>query len=1011
MKNFVKFLIYFQAFLWSGVLFSSPCEQVFSKATQSKQIVEKGNQIIKNMRSTRLFSGRFVQTKLMELAMQDEAFKMKLLHFTFVLPMLKTDKEVLAHWNEYFKADEKDGRFSQAFSWLNQLNRALPPFLLAKLIRKQIEQVALIFIAGKDLNQALKTIESSRKKNLSFSIDILGEAVLSEKEALAFQTTYLKTLKVLHQRSQNWKNRLQIDNDSTGRIPSVNLSLKLSSLVPDINEKSETRTVQLLKDKLRPIFRKAVETFSAITLDMEQYHHKHIYQRVFKEILMEDEFKKYPHFGLVLQAYLKDSSKDAQQLIQFAKRRGVPFEVRLVKGAYWDQEIITARQKNWEVPVFINKRETDENYELITKKLFSKGYPHLRVALGSHNVRSLAAGLTFAEQFHVPKNDFEIQMLYGMGDPIKEALIKEGYRVREYNPVGKLIPGMAYLVRRLLENTANESFIRALFTTAKSAKTVLENPLENVSPQAFSVDTKGFINAAPIDFSLHHNWKKMDQALSDVKKKLGKTHALFIDGSFVKTDRTLESVDPANRKSLGDFFIAGEKEGKKAVASSLRAFQSWKQTSVKQRVQLLKKLGQLIIKKRFELMALEVFEVGKTWSEADGDVMEALDFIRYYSQEMEKLSEVKETSSHIPGERNTVEYRPRGVVAVIAPWNFPLAILTGMTVAPLVAGNTVIVKPAEQSMLVASELMYMMKEVGFPKGVVNFVPGYGEEIGSYLVNHPDVSVVSFTGSRDVGLNIVKQTSIHHKGMREVKRAVVEMGGKNALIVDSSADLDQAIQGAIESAFGFQGQKCSACSRLILLEDVYEEFLSRFTEATSRLLTVTSKNPEADLGPVIDKEAFQKIQRVIRRETRRGKLAYQGSVSNFPNKGFFIPPTVFKDVNPRSFLGQKELFGPVVSVIKAKNLDEAIAIANNVPYGLTGGIYSRTPSHIKRVQEQMEVGNFYVNKPITGSIVSRQPFGGVKLSGVGNKSGGSDYLRNFLNPITISDGKVIKVFKH
>ncbi len=415
---------------------------------------------------------------------------------------------------------------------------------------------------------------------------------------------------------------------------------------------------------------------------------------------------------------------------------------------------------------------------------------------------------------------------------------------------------------------------------------------------------------------------------------------------------------------------------------------------------MLFKTATILRRRRWELAAWEVYETGKQWREADADVAEAIDYCDYYGREMLRLSTPRRMD--VPGEENEYFYEPRGVVVTIAPWNFPLAILCGMTAAALVAGNTVVMKPAEQSPIIAAKLMEVFHEAGFPVGAVNYLPGIGEEIGPTLVGHPDVAMIAFTGSRAVGLAIQEQAAKTPPGQMHVKRVITEMGGKNAVIVDDDADLDEAVHGIVASAFGYAGQKCSACSRVIVLNAIYDAFLPRLIEATRSLKIGPAEDPGAFVGPVIDETARDRILNTIAATRAEMTAAYSANLGDLPTDGFYVPPTIFADVPPTASIAQEEIFGPVLAVIRAANLDEALRIANGTPYALTGGIYSRSPAHLERVRREFRVGNLYINRKITGALAGRQPFGGAKLSGVGSKAGGPDYLPQFLIPRTITE---------
>jgi RHH-type proline utilization regulon transcriptional repressor/proline dehydrogenase/delta 1-pyrroline-5-carboxylate dehydrogenase len=390
-------------------------------------------------------------------------------------------------------------------------------------------------------------------------------------------------------------------------------------------------------------------------------------------------------------------------------------------------------------------------------------------------------------------------------------------------------------------------------------------------------------------------------------------------------------------------------------------------------------------------------EVGKIIPQADPEVSEAIDFCRYYAAEMERLD--AGYNLDVAGETNRYLYQPRGITVVISPWNFPFAIATGMTVAALVTGNCTLLKPAETASVIGAKLTEILVEAGIPAGVFQFVPGKGSQVGAYMVKHPDTHIIAFTGSREVGCQIYADAAILQPRQKHLKRVIAEMGGKNGIIVDESADLDQAVIGVVQSAFGYSGQKCSACSRAIVLETVYDSFLKRLTEAVKSLNLGAADAPDTNVGPVIDRTAQQRILEYIEKGKTEATLAVS---MDAPTGGYYVSPTVFSNVEANATIAQEEIFGPVLAVIKVKDFDEALKVANGTDYALTGGLYSRTPLHIDRASQEFEVGNLYINRTITGAIVDRQPFGGFKLSGVGSKAGGADYLLQFLEPRVVTE---------
>ncbi len=972
---------------------------------QSK-IVAQGEEIMKRMEGASkvsLFSKDYWYGNIMEWSMKNEQFKTQMFRFVDVLPSLNSGNEVARHLKEYFSQSGEE--LPSVFNVGIGLG-SLAPGLMAGAIRKNVTQMAKMFITGENPEEALPVLKKARKNKIAFTVDILGEATLSEKEALEYQRKYLELIDWLAKDAKTWEDIPQVDQAASGPLPKVNVSVKMSALYSQMNDRDWDKTKTELKNRLRPIFRSGRDQGVFVNLDIEQYSVKHLTLEVFKELVTETEFRTYPFFGCVIQAYLRDSYEDIQDLIKFSEQRGVPITVRLVKGAYWDYETIESEQRRWPIPVYTNKQESDANYEACADLLL-KNYKFIHSAFASHNVRSIAAAITAAEKYKVPKNGFEIQMLYGMADPIKKSLVDMGFRVREYAPVGDLIPGMAYLVRRLLENTSNESWLRGKFADGASAEKLLRDPAVDLvkTTSALKVENH-FYNEALLDFAVKENREKTLTAIKQFLAQANNTISLHIGGKDITTTRTLARENPSRpTQVLAKICLASTTEAEQAVQAAKTAWKTWKKVPPEQRAAKLEKLADLMVRDRFKLIAEQVLEVGKPWDQADGDIGEAIDFCRYYARDMKNLAQPQKMG-RVPGESSLYQYQSRGVALVIAPWNFPLAILCGMAAAAVVTGNTVIMKPAEQSSIVAAGLMTLMKEVGFPPGVVNFLPGLGEEVGEHLVNHPDITTIAFTGSKNVGLHILNRASLVHKGQTHVKRCLIEMGGKNAIIVDNDADLDEAVDGVVYSAFGFAGQKCSACSRVIVLDEVYDKFVDRLIESTKSLIVAEAQDPQCYYGPVIDKEAHQRILKTIEEAKQNHKLLFSGTA---PAEGYFVPPTIFEVKDSKADLAQEEVFGPVLAVLRAKDLDQAIEMANGTAYALTGGVFSRSPQNIEKVREEFECGNLYINRGITGAMVDRHPFGGFKMSGIGSKTGGPDYLKQFMEPKAVTENTMRRGF--
>jgi RHH-type transcriptional regulator, proline utilization regulon repressor / proline dehydrogenase / delta 1-pyrroline-5-carboxylate dehydrogenase len=963
-----------------------------------------------------LFSKAGFYQRMMALSMRDEQFKVQMFRFVDVLPSLRKSDDIVQHLEEYF-AGMRNG-FAPVIQTGVRVARIVP-WISAFILRRNVSGMARQFIAGKNCEDVMKTLRKRRAEKIGFTVDLLGEAVLSEKEADEYAARCLDLLECLARETQGWTDPLGKDSEL---FSVVNLSVKISALYSQMNPADPTDAIAHLAPKLRPILRRARELGAFINFDMESYAHKNITLELFKTTFGEGEFKDWPDAGIVIQAYLRDAEADLRNLIDWARARGTRFAVRLVKGAYWDYETIKSRQNGWHCPVYFQKPESDVNFEALSRVLL-ENESIVTAAFGSHNVRSIAHAQALANELGIDRSRFEFQLLYGMAGPIKRALVEMGYRVREYCPVGELLPGMSYLVRRLLENTSNEGFLRAKFSENVSGEELLRDPKELVRqnranlPEATipaitedrhhkngaSIESPPgdiYKNSPLVNFVYQESQEKMRTALREVRNRFGEKYPLVIGGEKVWTDKLTPSVNPsAPKEVVGYVAEAGIPEAERAVKAARAAFDKWNRIPFEERVRLLEGAAAIMDRRRYELSALEVFEVGKPWAEADGDIREAMDFCRFYAKQMRQIGRPRLTQ-HVPGEESYQHYWPRGVALVIAPWNFPIAILCGMVSAALVSGNTVIMKPSEQSIICGAMLMEIFKEAGVPPGALNFLSGRGSVIGAHLVDHKDVDLIAFTGSREVGLRIWESAGITRPGQRELKHVICEMGGKNPVIIDSDADLDEAVADSIYSAFGYQGQKCSALSRLILLEENYDRVMERLLSAAGSLRVGNPEEPGIMVGPVIDEAAYRRILDYIEIGKSEATLAYQAK--EVPPEGYFIPPTIFTGVKPNMRIAREEIFGPVLSVIKVRDLDEAFEVANGTDYALTAGFFSRSPANIDRAKAEIEAGNVYINRSCTGAVVGRHPFGGFKMSGGGTKAGGADYLLQFLLPRVVTE---------
>lgn len=518
-----------------------------------------------------------------------------------------------------------------------------------------------------------------------------------------------------------------------------------------------------------------------------------------------------------------------------------------------------------------------------------------------------------------------------------------------------------------------------------------------------------FTNEPLTDFSVEANRRALADALARLDDQLKRAPlkvAPIIAGREMHAGETYTRSDPSNPQvQVASVLLASPQMAEGAVQTLAGAARAWAQTSAEVRVQTIRKAAALMRQRRYEIIAIIIREAGKPWKEADADVAEGIDFCEYYCEDMLRLA-VPQTTAEVPGEDNSYFYQPRGVVAVIAPWNFPFAIACGMTVAALVTGNTVALKPSKQSSLTAFELAKILLEGGVPAEAFAFVPGRGEVVGRNLVENREVAMICFTGSKAVGLEMIAKAAHTQPGQKQIKRVIAELGGKNAIIVDEDADLDEAIKGAVVSSFGYAGQKCSACSRIIAVGEIYNRFMERFCAAADDIIVGEAKDPASFMGPVIDLESKTRIEHMITAASQENKLALRGRA---PAQGYFVPVTIFKDVSPTSSLWREEVFGPVVACRQAREFEEALTMANDSEYALTGGVFSRSPKNIERARHEFKVGNLYINRQCTGAMVCRQPFGGFRMSGIGSKAGGHDYLLQFMEPRTITENTMRRGF--
>ncbi len=914
-----------------------------------------------------LFRARGLRGALLAQALVDEDLRRALFQFIDVLPQLRASSAVSRHYRAYLAGRTRAGKWGRLIA----LGR-YPA--LAWAVRLGVRRIAKLFLEEEKKPAIAHVIRALARAGAAVTVDAVGEAVLTDFEARQYIARYEKILA--------WQR-------DAGAAPHV--SIKLSGLTPRFDPLDVAGSHARVLQRIAPLMAQATKMHAGVTIDMEQHDLKPLVLSTFRTLVEAHPSPAWQP-GIALQAYLRETEHDILQLIAWARNIGRRITIRLVKGAYWDTEVALAAQRNWREPVFLDKAATDANYERLTRLLFDNldaVYP----AIASHNLRSVSHAIAAARERGMRRADWEVQMLYGMAEPLQHAVAHvahEDVALRVYVPTGEVVSAIAYLIRRLLENTAATSILRQTYAEDRDVEILLAPPLP--APDEAHTDTPpGNANCPLLDFSLEAERVRFAGALTLVRTRIGRRYALAISG-VDKAAQVYEATNPARPgEILGSIELTDGAGAQRAVSNAYACFAAWRDVPASQRISFMRRAADIMLDRRAELAAWQVLEQAKNWREADADVAEAIDHLRYYASEMERLDGWRPTVA-FPGETNLTRFEPRGIAVVIAPWNFPLAILTGMTAAALVSGNCAIMKPAMPALIVGHLLHAILLEAGFPPDVCQLVPGRGSAIGDVLVDHPHVHVIAFTGSREIGLRILERSAKLSPGQQHIKRVVCEMGGKNAIIVDDDADLDEAVLGILHSAFGYQGQKCSACSRVIAVDEVHDVLVARLAAALDVQSYGSPEDSQHAYGPLITRDAQRKTLDYIAIGKHEGQLAYEGRV---PSEGYYVPPVIFTGIRSEHRLAHEEVFGPVLSVLRAETFEHALDIALDSQYALTGGVYTRLPAHLAQARERYRVGDLYLNRQITGARVGVQPFGGYRLSGTGIQAGGEEYLKQFM----------------
>jgi RHH-type proline utilization regulon transcriptional repressor/proline dehydrogenase/delta 1-pyrroline-5-carboxylate dehydrogenase len=861
------------------------------------------------------------------------------------------------------------------------------------LVRKAVDRAMRImskqFVMGRTIDEAIKRAKKKEAVGYRYSYDMLGEAALTAKDAEKYFMAYHKAIESIGRAAE----------ENASIYQRAGISIKLSALHPRYNEAQRERVLEELAPQLLRLAQLAKQYNIAMTIDAEESERLELSCDLIERVFCDDSLDGWLGFGVAVQSYQKRAFYLLDWLASLAAKKGRRMMVRLIKGAYWDSEIKKAQMQGFsDYPVFTRKVFTDVSFQACAKKILGLTqfiYPQF----ATHNAYSVALILQLTKDTHY--RDFEFQCLHGMGTELYEQIVPAsqlGISCRIYAPVGSHEDLLPYLVRRLLENGANSSFVNRIVDDSAPIDSLIANPVEKAR-QLLSKINKNIPLPANVFLPERENSRGFDfndrlevEKLRKYYEQADLNHwqaAPLLAGKKEggKLGRSVSSPQDIS-KSIGHVTDATADDIEWALSQAVAFFPKWSATPVSERAACLKRYAKLLEANREAIMAILCLEAGKTWSDAIGEVREAIDFCYYYAEQAVKLMEAPTTLQGYTGELNQLGLYPRGTVLCISPWNFPLAIFTGQVVAALVTGNCVLAKPAEQTALIADFAVKLLHQAGVPLAALQLLPGTGEAVGAPLVSDLRVKAVIFTGSTETA-NHINRTLATRGG--EIVPLIAETGGMNAMIVDSSALLEQVAIDTLVSAFGSAGQRCSALRVLYVQEEVYPRMLELLEGAMAELKIGDPQWLSTDIGPVIDKEALNVLKDHVEAMRKDHKIIYQCELPKESYNGYFMPPTAIA-INSIKDL-KKEVFGPILHVISyaRKNINSIFEEINNTGYGLTLGIHSRISHRVQEVKEKLHVGNCYVNRNIIGAVVGLQPFGGQGLSGTGPKAGGPHYL--------------------
>lgn len=1001
-----------------------------------RRIVEIGMEIFERAveASPRAWQRDWWLEQMTRVVDSDARLKAAVFQFVDCLPTLADDAAIARHLWEYLTA--RQAPIPRCGAWILDCARRGGPLagLVGRCAHIGARMMAGRFVTGHDAASTFRTLQQLRHNGLAFTLDVLGESTTSHERADAYVKTYLDLMTDLCPLTAGWPAAPILDDTDFGPQPRVNISIKLTGLDPHFDPICPEASIEAVCRRLRPLLRCARELSAFLNIDIESFKHRTLTFDLFESVLSEPEFRDFPDVGIVVQAYLRDGEHDLARMIDFARRRGTRFAVRLVKGAYWDSETTFAVRNATPPPVWTRKWESDACYERMARDLL-EARQWIRPCFASHNVRTIAAVMGWAERLGAAPTGYEFQMLYGMGDPLKQAVARMGRCVRVYAPCGDMIPGMAYLIRRLLENTSNDSFLKQGFRDRTMYDRRLADPA-SARPSSAPLPRLHYSDPpddpAPLGrvfrhtprwgFVLREQRERMMAALKS-NPQPGHEHVLLIAGQPVSTESRFNVVNPARPSEvLAVVHLAGVPEADMATAAAVRAWPTWRDQPAMDRCRALAKWADVMEQARAELAAALVKQVGMLWREADAEIAAAIDYVRLHAQIAEVWCDGVRRRG-VPGEDNVTRWSPKGVCVIVSDIASPLAFMIGTASAAIAAGNVVIAVFPAQVAASARHVLHLATEAGTPFGVLTGLPVGDESVALHLAQHGDVRLVAAAGSGRTCQTLHTASTIIRTGQRRMRTCLMEWHGDAAMIIDDDADVDAAVGGALQSAFRFAGQARDVVNHVIAVGRVYETFVARLREAIGSLRVGDPADPTTHIGPVIDATSRDVLQTFIEREERAGRALGRGRCPIGSADGYFVEPILLSGSRATATGGVRhgpdghadvsvhpEAKGPLLWLSRAESFQDAVRWVNDLPGARIAGVYSRSPMNIEQARRLLDVSTLFINRPTIGGEVDRHPLGASSVGGGeiartfagGIRLGDSRFLLNFFDARTVSE---------